>query len=97
MSDLNKIIASILGSSEAQQLNGGETAPEVTGGRRSPRKLPMKLKRWNHALQTARHELGVVGFLAPKKSAGARSPQRKLYEAAKHYYNGGSLRKRGPY
>jgi hypothetical protein len=43
--------------------------------------------RWNYALQAARREMGVTGFLAPKKSAGARSPQRKLYEKAKHYYN----------
>ena len=83
MSDLNKIIASILSSEASQQLQGGE----VEGGR-SRRKLPAKLKRWNHALQAARREMGITGFLAPKKSAGARSPQRKLYEKAKHYYNG---------
>lgn len=83
MSDLNKIIASILSSEASQQLHGGE----VEGGRSPRRKLPAKLVRWNYALQAARREMGVTGFLAPKKSAGARSPQRKLYEKAKHYYN----------
>ena len=82
--DLNSIIAKILEQPSTQQLNGGET--EISGGRR---KLPAKLRKWNYALQAARRELGVVGFLAPKKHAGARSPQRRLYDAAKHFYDHG--------
>lgn len=80
MSDLNKIIASILSSEASQQLQGGS----LEGGKK---RLPPKLRRWNSALQKAREELGVTGFLAPKKSAAARSPQKKLYVLAKRHYD----------
>jgi hypothetical protein len=85
VTDLNSIIAKILEQPAAQPVTGGE----ISGGR----KLPAKLRKWNYALQAARRELGVVGFLAPKKHAGARSPQRRLYEAAKHFYDHGRSRR----
>jgi hypothetical protein len=79
MSDLNKIIASILSSEATQELSGGA----VEGGKK---KLPMQLRRWNKALMSAREELGITGFLAPKKSAPARSPQKKLYVLARRKF-----------
>jgi hypothetical protein len=83
MSDLNKIIASILTSDSTQQLSGGNIEG-IEGGKK---KLPAKLRRWSKALMSARAELGITGFLAPKKSAPARSPQRKLYVLAKRNFD----------
>ena len=83
MSDLNKIIASILTSDATQQLSGGADGV-VEGGKK---KLPAKLRRWNRALMHAREEMGITGFLAPKKNAPARSPQKKLSVLARRNFD----------